>query len=286
MSGDINSSESFLKLFCDDVVWDASRFNVVLNMTASECQVMVKRTTWQLRENFPKFVEAFKQLPDLHQSLAASSVNNTVSESNLAQGEILDAAGEKVVRLNKRRLDHADEQLEEITSTINEYRQATGYRAFCLLTMGADGSVNAETKEAVSAMHMLNKVQQHHMEILLLTEKFKACQKTDSASKVGLFADEIKSIHGLLDVNLDKSMRKLDGIDFLVNGLSVAELNESLLSASQGNSEPALMTLDKASCVIETFRATNRAITGELRQRVNNITDECCPIGRIFPRAA
>jgi len=253
MSGDINSSESFLKLFCDDVVWDASRFNVVLNMTASECQVMVKRTTWQLRENFPKFVEAFKQLPDLHQSLAASSVNNTVSESNLAQGEILDAAGEKVVRLNKRR---------------------------------ADGSVNAETKEAVSAMHMLNKVQQHHMEILLLTEKFKACQKTDSASKVGLFADEIKSIHGLLDVNLDKSMRKLDRIDFLVNGLSVAELNESLLSASQGNSEPALMTLDKASCVIETFRATNRAITGELRQRVNNITDECCPIGRIFPRAA
>ena len=286
MTSDIKSSESLLKLFSDDVVWDSSRFNVVLNMSAAECQVIAKRTSRQLRENSPKYVEAFKQLSNLHQSVATSSIYNFVSESNLAQGEVLDAAGEKVVRINKRRLDHAEEQLEEVAATINEYRQATGYRAFCLLAMGADGSVNTETKKAASALHMLNKAQRHHMEILLLTEKFKACQKMDPSSKVGLFADQIKTVHGLLDTHVEKSLNKLGRIDFLVNGLSTADLQESFLSTSQGHSDPALMTLVKADCATMVFRNSNRAITGELRQRVNNIADQICPSGRIFQRAA
>ena len=287
MTSNINASENLPTLFCDDIVWDSSRFNIVLNMTVSECQTMAKRTARQLREDSPKFVEAFKQLSDLHQSVATSSISLCVFDSHIAQGEELGAAEEKVVKMSKRRLDRSEERLEQVRNTLDQYRKATGYRAFCLLAIGADGSVDTETKRAASALHMLNGAQKHHLEMLLLIEKFKACQKIDAADKVGTMADEIKTIHGLLDSHLASSLRKLFKVDFLVEGRSTAELNESLLSAAcQGNTDPTLMTLAKTDCAIQVFRSANRAITSQLSLKVNKVVDDILPTGKIFPNAA
>ena len=62
------------KIFSEDVVIDSAKFNIVQNMSVSECRTVAKWATWQLRVNSPAIADAFRELPQMYDVLASGNL--------------------------------------------------------------------------------------------------------------------------------------------------------------------------------------------------------------------
>jgi len=68
-------------------------------------------------------------------------------------------------------------------------------------------------------------------------------------------------------------------------GRAVKDMHMEFLSKCPAVSDPVLTSINEASCAMQVFRATNRSLTIDLSESINQLIDEHLPLGRIFPDA-
>jgi len=254
-------------LFCEDVVWDASLFNTVQRMKPDECEVVAKWATYSLRRDSPTYFTAFREHEGTQQVLASADVRLQVIAANDVDAQDL-------------------EDVRNINSSINEYRRATGYRSLSILTLGAEHGHSKDTIAAANAMRILNKGQAGHLESMLLVARLQAYQKLDPASIDESVAEDMKSLHNLLECHTAKAIQVINSLNVNCGGKTAQEMHKEFISKCPTVSDTILNSINESSCAMQVFRAANRALTIELSETINDLVEGYFPVGRIFPAAA
>ncbi len=278
------TSQPLPKIFSEDVVWDSAKFNIVQNMTADECHAIAKWAAWQLRVNSPAFSDAFRDLPLMYDALASCTLIGLQQDTEESSQDESDA--KRLIRLNERRRESTERKLEITRKLIDDYRQATGYRAYCVLARAAGDIDSSNVIGAAKGMRQLNKAQESHFEAMQICEKLEHYLKVDNPKRAQALVDDIALQHSLLDSHIQKSKRVFDNIDCFVEGRSIGDFRQDLHARCPQVKDEVLNTINEAGCVLQTFRATNKSLMLQLTPILNRLTDTHFPDAKVFPNAA
>ena len=280
-----SSKKELPRLFHEDVVWDSSRLRVVKLMSEAESRSVARFSSRNLHNSSAAILHAFASFAEIRSTNAQLDVREL-----LASHDDEDASKEPDDEYSLRRKEIAEESLDQIYQTVEQYRREAGYRVLCLLAMSAEAGHSIDTVQAASGIRLLGRAQSAHIETLMLVEKIKFLNKFKTAGNEVAFGKERLIQTQLLDCHVATVTQVFKKIHapILENGAErlVYDVYQYLVDTHQEWSETNLSDLRAAESAVQTFRITNIHFTKQLSSVIDAYTYEHFNEGKVFPRVA